>query len=69
MQLIVLPAYGRSYKSSEDALTDWYTGKDFKVARGPYLSIRDTKTLAVEGVTSMRLVWDLTTMRTTELMK
>jgi hypothetical protein len=39
--LMIMPAYGRQYKTSEQAKTDWNAGKDFKIVNGPYLSIRD----------------------------
>lgn len=40
-QLIIGPAYGRSYASVEALSKDWHAGKDFKVVNGPYCSIRD----------------------------
>lgn len=43
--LMIMPAYGRQYKTSEEAKADWNAGKDFKIVNGPYLSIRDTKYL------------------------
>lgn len=48
MNLVVIPAYGRDYKTEIEALTDWLNGKDFEVAgpsrfRGKYCSIRDAK--------------------------
>ena len=39
--LMIMPAYGREYKTSEEAKADWNAGKDFKIVNGPYLSIRD----------------------------
>lgn len=36
-----MPAYGRQYKTSQEAKADWNAGKDFKIVNGPYLSIRD----------------------------
>lgn len=41
--LIITGAYGRKYKTLEDAKADWNLGKDFKIVRGPYCSIRDTE--------------------------
>lgn len=42
MDLHVLPAYGRDYKSKSAALADWQAGKDFVDSRsGQYLSSRD----------------------------
>jgi len=43
--IVVVPAYGRKYKTAEDAVKDWEAGKDFKIVRGPYMSIRDVKNL------------------------
>ena len=43
----VIPAYGRDYKTSEAALSDWKEGKDFLIQSithpydGMYCSIRD----------------------------
>ena len=39
--LILVPAYGRKYKSEQKALSDWNDGKDFKIMDGPMCSIRD----------------------------
>jgi hypothetical protein len=44
-QLMIMPAYGRQYKTSQEAKADWETGKDFKIVNGPYLSIRDINSL------------------------
>ena len=43
--LTIMPAYGRQYKTSEEAKADWNAGKDFKIVNGPYLSIRDINRL------------------------
>ena len=40
-QTHVLAAYGRNYKSVNEALTDWNNGLDFKIRCGPYCSKRD----------------------------
>ena len=40
-QTHVIGAYGRNYKSVNQALTDWNNGKDFQVYNGPYCSKRD----------------------------
>ena len=37
----LIPAYGRQYKTREQALKDWQAGKDFQIEGGPYCSIRD----------------------------
>lgn len=44
-QLVLVPAYSRVYKSSYEMLLDWKAGKDFKVFRGTYCSIRDIEYL------------------------
>lgn len=41
MDVTLIPAYGRDYKSAEAARKDWNDGKDFQIAGGPYTSIRD----------------------------
>lgn len=43
--LVLIPAYGRVYKTAEDMFTDFVDGKDFKILNGPYTSIRDLETL------------------------
>ncbi len=42
---MIMPAYGRQYKTSQEAKADWEAGKDFKIVNGPYLSIRDINSL------------------------
>lgn len=37
-------AYGR-----ETNIQDWMAGKDFKIERGPYCSIRDVEEMVLEG--------------------
>ena len=39
--VVLMPAYGRMYLSSEDAVNDWNNGKDFKVVGAGYCSNRD----------------------------
>lgn len=41
--LIVHPAYGRTYATSELLRAAWDGGKDFKIEGGPYLSNRDVE--------------------------
>ncbi len=42
MELTLVPAYGRDYKTKAAVLKDWENGKDFKIAGGgPYTSVRD----------------------------
>jgi hypothetical protein len=39
--LNIIPAYGRSYSTKEEVLSDWIANKDFRVAQGPYINITD----------------------------
>lgn len=40
--IVVIPAYGRDYRSARAARADWTAGKDFKLAfTGQYCSCRD----------------------------
>ena len=39
--VFLLPAYGRNYKTKDQALNAWQDGKDFQIYNGPYCSIRD----------------------------
>jgi hypothetical protein len=39
--MVLMPAYGRSYNTSEEAVTAWKSGADFKIVGGGYCSIRD----------------------------
>ena len=39
--IILLPAYGQTYETLDKAEADWIAGKDFKIFKGPYCSIRD----------------------------
>ena len=50
--IILLPAYGRTYTSVESLLKDWQDGKDFRIAQGPYTSVRDRQRLidAFDGI-------------------
>lgn len=47
--LHIKPAYGRKYSSPEEAVAAWKDGRDFKIIRGPYLSIRDSDQLLDDG--------------------
>lgn len=40
-EYVLLPAYGRKYKSVADTVADWEAGKDFKIYGRGYCSIRD----------------------------
>jgi len=44
-QLVLTPAYGKTYVTKEDMLTAWKAGKDFKILNGNYCSIRDESLL------------------------
>lgn len=47
LNLILMPAYGRRYKTNDQALADWNAGKDFRVVGGSsYCSIRDVSHMA-----------------------
>ncbi len=48
MAIILVPAYGRKYSTQAQMLEDWEGGKDFKIFRGPYTSIRDLKSLIAD---------------------
>lgn len=44
----LIPAYGRQYKTREQALAAWQSGKDFQIDGGPYCSIRDVELMRQE---------------------
>lgn len=54
--LVALPAYNRNYDTSEACANDWEGGKDFKIANGPYFSIRDVKLMKDQGYTKVCIV-------------
>ena len=43
--IVLLPAYGRQYSTLDEAEADWTAGKDFRILKGPYCSIRDAQLL------------------------
>lgn len=47
--ILLVGAYGRAYKTLDDAEADWNAGKDFKIFKGPYCSIRDLPLLKEMG--------------------
>lgn len=49
IEIKLIPAYGRSYKSKKEAEAHWNAGKDFKIFGGPYCSIRDMNHLRMIG--------------------
>lgn len=54
-QLVLVPAYGRTYKTVEAARKDWDAGKDFRILNGPYCSIRDLE-LIYKTYSSVRIL-------------
>jgi hypothetical protein len=56
LELTLVPAYGRDYKSKAECLAAWEAGKDFQIATamspdaGRYTSIRDAKEFPGENV-------------------
>lgn len=44
-EYILLPAYGRPYKSRVETEKDWNDGKDFRIFKGPYCSVRDMESM------------------------
>ena len=48
--LVIMPAYGRQYKTSKEAVEAWKSGKDFKIINGPYCSIRDITKLCCSSI-------------------
>ena len=44
-ELVIVPAYGKRYKTNGQMLDAWKAGKDFQIRKGPYCSIRDMKEL------------------------
>jgi hypothetical protein len=39
--MVLMPAYGKSYTTAEEAVQAWKSGMDFKIVGGGYCSIRD----------------------------
>lgn len=54
-QLLLLPAYGRSYTTIAQMRGDWEAGRDFKIHRGPYTSIRDIAEMQRQGIAAIVL--------------
>jgi len=46
--IVLVPAYGRMYKSKKELMRDWEGGKDFMIQFGPYCSIRDKDSMIKE---------------------
>jgi hypothetical protein len=55
--IYLLPAYGRNYKTANQALKDWYGGKDFQIYNGPYCSIRDVESIK-DVYPTLRILFD-----------
>ena len=53
---VLLPAYGRKYKTKAAALEHWREGKDFVIINGAYTSIRD-KALLDERFSKVVIYW------------
>lgn len=54
--LMVLAAYGRSYATAQEAVSDWFAGKDFQILEGPYCSSRDTAVILENGFTHVQII-------------
>lgn len=55
--LFLRPAYGRNYKSQQQALKDWNGGFDFKIVNGPYCSNRDIAEIKRQGYRYIVIFW------------
>lgn len=59
MHLTVTPAYGRDYKTVEEARSAWLNGQDFTIATpgytGRYVGIGDKRFLLDDGYKSVRI--------------
>ncbi len=62
--LILIPAYGRDYKSKTALMEDWNGNKDFRVATmmdandGRYTSVRDIDAFRKEGYKWVNIRYD-----------
>lgn len=54
--LTLVAAYGRHYESIKKIEADWEAGKDFRIIRGPYCSIRDTNWMKEMGIKTVVIV-------------
>lgn len=43
--IVLVPAYGRTYNTTEEVQAAWDNGLDFRILNGPYCSIRDATTI------------------------
>ena len=55
--MVLMPAYGRSYSTSEEAVQAWKNGKDFKAVGSGYCSIRDLEYLKAHCSTAW-IAWN-----------
>ena len=44
-ELFIIPAYGANYETAQEMVSAWNAGKDFKIFKGPYCSVRDINLL------------------------
>lgn len=56
--ILIVGAYGRKYDTLDAAKIDWEAGKDFKILKGPYCSIRDTAAFEAMGHAVVLLAGD-----------
>lgn len=49
-QVMLVPAYGKKYKTSDEVRRAWKSGEDFKIVNGSYCSIRDVETLGASSI-------------------
>jgi hypothetical protein len=57
--LELIPAYGRTYETLEETLTDWHMGYDFKIWKGPYCSKRDVDQMLEMGYTHVHFIYNI----------
>lgn len=48
--VMLVPAYGKKYKTSDEVRSAWKSGKDFKIVGGSYCSIRDVEALGASSI-------------------
>lgn len=58
--IFIMPAYGKTYPSIKEATEAWLQGKDFKIYKGPYCSIRDIERLKQTQPSGIYLVYNNT---------
>ena len=55
--IVLMPAYGKAYKTSQEAVEAWKNGQDFKIVGGSYCSIRDMDYL-VDHCSTIWIDWN-----------